>query len=497
MTQAPGATDQRIKDLYQKALQYADQDPETALSVARKTAEAICQAISTASGLAAEGGEEDRTLDKLIGALQTAKLIRAHEMIPLRTVQWYGNVGAHSRVESHVITARWAQPCLRALDVVYDWYLAAHAKHLPPPPPDQPAVEDAGEAAEVLSASALAERMSRQLGPEICNRVRAALGVKSRGAISNKLINLLLAELGLVMKKPEGGWGLTAEGAKWGKETQGIGPGGAPIQVLRWNEGVLDRLSPRAREKAGLTADAQPVPAGDLLSASELGAELVARIGAAGANALREHLGIKNMSGEISAQIVNQLLQDCGFHVKGADGWALTKEGAEWGAETSGRGPQGQAVPMLRWQRRLIDHLAENIEERVGPLPTDEEELDEEQADDVEEVEVDYDTVGDLTARRAIDLELVDYVALVTGRSTQSVKRALSEAHGRTKVRNVFREYYDMAVIGNMTIRWALDCDAVGAIARLIGFSERRVKARLQGVHGRTSIAKVFEDVWG
>lgn len=453
MAHAASAPDQRIKELYQKALQYADNDPETALSVARKTAETICQAITTASGMAAPGPEDARTLDVLIGTLRTAKLLKEHETVPLRTVQWYGNVGAHARVESGVITARWIQPCLRALDVVVDWYFAVHAKHPPPPPEDAVPEASTGGAEEVLSASALAERMSRQLGPEICNRVRTALGVKSRGAISSKLVNLLLAGQGLVAKKAAGGWELTAEGARWGRETQGIGPGGVPIQVLRWKDEVLQQLVPVARDKAGVTTDVPVVPTGELLSASELGATLAERLGLAGANAVREHLGLKSLNGEISPQVVNQLLQDCGFHVKGADGWVLTNEGAEWGGETAGRGPRGETVRVLRWQPRVLDLLVETIEERIGPLPSDDEEAADEDAD-LEDLDVSYEAVGDLTARRAVDLELFSYIAVVTGRSPLSVKRALSAADGRTKVRNVFDEYYDTDVIGKLPAMW-------------------------------------------
>jgi hypothetical protein len=105
--------------------------------------------------------------------------------------------------------------------------------------------------------------------------------------------------------------------------------------------------------------------------------------------------------------------------------------------------------------------------------------------------------VGDLTARRAIDLDLVDYIAAVTGRSVGSVKRKLTLSDARTRVRNIFDEYYDAAVLGAMSVRFVLDHAIESGIARLVGMSERRVRNRLQSMHGKTKVSTAFAREWG
>jgi len=107
-----------------KARQYAHSDPETALMQARKSAEAICRHI-----FAAEIGEPGTImLDELIKRLAQKQLLPRKILIPLGTIQAYGNYGAHAQAEYDTIDMEYITPCLSALAQVTSWYFLEYLR---------------------------------------------------------------------------------------------------------------------------------------------------------------------------------------------------------------------------------------------------------------------------------------------------------------------------------------------------------------------------------
>jgi formylglycine-generating enzyme required for sulfatase activity len=114
---------QRIRSLYDRTLDYKDNDPETSLMHARKAAEAICRQLFIKS-IGPNPG--NLTLEGLLEKLHAAGTLPRSIAVPLRTIQGYGNFAAHDQEadDTVVITPAYIQPCLQALAVVVDWYFA-------------------------------------------------------------------------------------------------------------------------------------------------------------------------------------------------------------------------------------------------------------------------------------------------------------------------------------------------------------------------------------
>lgn len=107
-----------------KAQMYADVDPEIALMQARKSAEAICRNIFTV-----EIGEPGKImLDELIKKLAEKKIIPTKILIPLGTIQAYGNYGSHAQSEAQSIDPGYVVPCLSAMAQLVDWYFTEYLK---------------------------------------------------------------------------------------------------------------------------------------------------------------------------------------------------------------------------------------------------------------------------------------------------------------------------------------------------------------------------------
>jgi hypothetical protein len=122
------STDERLADLEQtvaylsrlvlKARYYAESDPEVALGQARKSAEAICYRLFQAE----IGNPGKMMLEDLMTKLQARQVIPPHVVIPLRTIQLYGNYGSHAQDGHVAVSAEWVAPCLSALAQVTQWY---------------------------------------------------------------------------------------------------------------------------------------------------------------------------------------------------------------------------------------------------------------------------------------------------------------------------------------------------------------------------------------
>lgn len=112
-------TVQRIAELQKRAMSYQNNDPETALMHARKAAEAICRSIFVQEINRNVGS---LMLDELIQKLTAAKVLPRPIQVPLRTIQAFGNLGAHEQDDVEEITPEYVQSCLQSLSIVVDWY---------------------------------------------------------------------------------------------------------------------------------------------------------------------------------------------------------------------------------------------------------------------------------------------------------------------------------------------------------------------------------------
>lgn len=118
---------QRIKTLYERTLGYRENDPETAMMHARKAAEAICRQLFVSEINANPG---NLMLDGLIEKLTAAGVLPKNIALPLRTIQGYGNFASHEQDDNtRTITTEYIQPCLQALAIVVDWYIAEHKRY--------------------------------------------------------------------------------------------------------------------------------------------------------------------------------------------------------------------------------------------------------------------------------------------------------------------------------------------------------------------------------
>ena len=109
-----------IRNYYQRTLSYQHSDPEAALWMARKATEAICRQIFVREVSPNIG---NATLEELLVQLNKRKIIPKGIEVPIRTIQQYGNLGTHDQgVDNITITREYAEPCLKSLSTVVDWY---------------------------------------------------------------------------------------------------------------------------------------------------------------------------------------------------------------------------------------------------------------------------------------------------------------------------------------------------------------------------------------
>ena len=107
-----------LADIIEKAMKYADSDPETSLMYARKSAEGICTHV-----FAREiGSPGNARLDKLIELLSNKDCFPERVKIPLRVIQQYGNYAAHIQPDHDSIDRPYIEPCLTALVHVSNWF---------------------------------------------------------------------------------------------------------------------------------------------------------------------------------------------------------------------------------------------------------------------------------------------------------------------------------------------------------------------------------------
>ena len=116
------ATKCLVIQYYEKALAYYSvHDPEAALWMARKTVEAICRKIFEQH--ISSNTNNTTKLDKYIELLSKENILPQYIIIPLRTIQYYGNYGTHAQGDDSIaLTNEYAEPCIQALKTIIKWY---------------------------------------------------------------------------------------------------------------------------------------------------------------------------------------------------------------------------------------------------------------------------------------------------------------------------------------------------------------------------------------
>ena len=114
----------RVKSLYEKSIKFKKEEPEIALSQARKSVEAICKQIYINEGMEKGGKPASRMmLDELSTALDRKGIFPVKVSIAIGAVQRYGNFGSHDQGhESDDIGEEFVNTCLNALSTVIEWY---------------------------------------------------------------------------------------------------------------------------------------------------------------------------------------------------------------------------------------------------------------------------------------------------------------------------------------------------------------------------------------
>lgn len=115
----------RIKQYYERTLAYhASHNPEVSLLMARKTAEAICRRIFERE---ISSNTNTITFVQYIERLSQKNILPQHIIIPLRTIQHYGNYGAHAQEsEADVFTTEYVTPAIQALATIFKWYMSRY-----------------------------------------------------------------------------------------------------------------------------------------------------------------------------------------------------------------------------------------------------------------------------------------------------------------------------------------------------------------------------------
>jgi len=175
-----------------KAHKYAKDDPEVALTQARKSAEAICRNI-----FSAEIGEPGKImLDELIKKLAERKLLPTKILVPLGTIQAYGNYGTHAQSATENIDFNYITPCLSALAQVSSWYFTEYLKTSIPADLAAEEVKDAKSAAAHTPATATAEKrsLSQSTGaePKSSGQKKSILWIAIGAAVVAVIIAVIL-----------------------------------------------------------------------------------------------------------------------------------------------------------------------------------------------------------------------------------------------------------------------------------------------------------------
>jgi len=219
------------------------------------------------------------------------------------------------------------------------------------------------------------------------------------------------------------------------------------------------------------------------LNATGLGRELAEQLTPGGVRLLREVLNKSDPRGPIGGGIVHTLLQDIGFLEKRDGVWHITAAAGELARETTSI-RHGQSVRVIYWNREVLKRLVNEVRKRIGDSA-----MDAIQANTIP----DYDAVGGMTGRRALDEQLNDYLAEVTDLARAAVTRRLNEASGGQHVRNTFADCYDsLDALAHLTASRARELRLEGALARLTGRRPQWIAQRLGVAPPATRLGALF-----
>lgn len=113
-----------VRRLYRKTQRYAKDDPEVALILARKTAEAVCKFLYSTR---ISPDPNSLMLEALLTTLQKERAIPRKILTPLHAIQTYGNFSGHDQEDEYGdIDSDYARPCVHALNSVIEWFETEH-----------------------------------------------------------------------------------------------------------------------------------------------------------------------------------------------------------------------------------------------------------------------------------------------------------------------------------------------------------------------------------
>lgn len=102
-----------------------------------------------------------------------------------------------------------------------------------------------------------------------------------------------------------------------------------------------------------------------------------------------------------------------------------------------------------------------------------------------------------MTVAIARNAEVVEAIERVTGLRPATIRAKLREAHGATKLCNLFSQWPDRAdEIADWTASFALEREALDEIASITGVAARIARKRLEDAHGKTLVQNVFRGEW-
>jgi superfamily II DNA or RNA helicase len=104
---------------------------------------------------------------------------------------------------------------------------------------------------------------------------------------------------------------------------------------------------------------------------------------------------------------------------------------------------------------------------------------------------------GYTTVSEAREADVEDAISRVTGLTIPTIRAKLRDAHGATKLRNLFRQWPERTVeVGRWTANFALQCQVFDEISQIASVGPRVAKRLLEEAHGKTLVQNVFADTW-
>lgn len=113
-----------IRNYYDRATKYQSDDPESALTNARKATEAICIQLCR-TYIDPNYDTDKNSLDTMIQQLAHTKKVPRAKIALMQVIQKFGNIAAHAGSEK--ITESDLVPCLSSLSGLISWYMDVNA----------------------------------------------------------------------------------------------------------------------------------------------------------------------------------------------------------------------------------------------------------------------------------------------------------------------------------------------------------------------------------